>query len=390
MNWYRTANNKPFPRYFTALEGNDWGDTAYIFYWSPTQPGYAVSHDGNNLGEIVDFGEAQQMVAKGKWQEISEELAFSLISFYLRFPRYFRPKYPTPDQPALLIAVNSNNTVVYHHGKKPIRSNVTNLFVCLEQVKTGQLVEINSAQAQQIVSGENIPPSEFVLSRYEAKMQKNAVGKKYPRYYLRVGEAFKNDIAYIKINHESHSDCGARWDNAEGICYGGTRVRLKISQNQADRYVQSGDWQEVTESEAACFLNDVKKSEFTFGTSQKQLLQHAENSAEQPNDYLPPNFNRNERGSCMYAAELITKKLLENGRHDFQVVEGWIAFGYEWDEAHTWIEFSDGKKLDPTLGQWEHPLEDVQYTRIKKRYTPEQYLQLCQKHPETNPENFYH
>jgi len=101
---------------------------------------------------------------------------------------------------------------------------------------------------------------------------------------------------------------------------------------------------------------------------------------------LPSDFDTAELGSCMRAAELAVRGLLEQGIEDFVVVEGWISFGFDEDSdwAHTWIERGD-KIWDPTKEQFAamgYDLNDMEYVRIKDTYTPREYLQLCDKHPE--------
>lgn len=102
-----------------------------------------------------------------------------------------------------------------------------------------------------------------------------------------------------------------------------------------------------------------------------------------------------QKGSCMTAAEWITTNFLKQGIIDFKVVEGWVKFkkegGEEYDSPrfqHTWIE-KDGKIIDPTLKQfngWD--LNSVWYYRRKKRYDPQEYLDLSEKYPVYKPERF--
>ena len=98
---------------------------------------------------------------------------------------------------------------------------------------------------------------------------------------------------------------------------------------------------------------------------------------------LPDTF-KSDHGSCMLAAEILTKKLLSMGRKDFIVVEGYITFpSVEWDEEHTWIEMYDGEKVDPTKNQW--GIKNIIYLKEKrKEYTPQEYLSLCENYPEEN------
>ena len=88
-------------------------------------------------------------------------------------------------------------------------------------------------------------------------------------------------------------------------------------------------------------------------------------------------------GSCMLAAQEITHELLSKGIKNFTVIEGYITFkNVEWTEQHTWIELGDGKIIDPTRTQWGSKQEWMIYLKNKqKRYTPEQYLSLCEKYP---------
>lgn len=102
---------------------------------------------------------------------------------------------------------------------------------------------------------------------------------------------------------------------------------------------------------------------------------------------LPKNFNPYSIDSCMYAAELLTKKLIDQGIKDFKIIEGFIKIkGVEGKFMHTWIETSEGK-VDPTIKQFfpkdvddEYIKSKVQYL-VKKRYTSEEYQNLCQKYP---------
>lgn len=97
---------------------------------------------------------------------------------------------------------------------------------------------------------------------------------------------------------------------------------------------------------------------------------------------LPSNF-KPDIGSCMLAAELITKQLLSKGYEDFTVVEGYITFPtVEWEggDTHTWIETAEGEIIDPTKSQWGINSEII-YLPKRKEYTPQEYLSLCEEHP---------
>lgn len=94
------------------------------------------------------------------------------------------------------------------------------------------------------------------------------------------------------------------------------------------------------------------------------------------------NINCSEKGSCMVVAELLTQAFLINNYKTFKVIEGYVWFGdYYNRHQHTWIKIN-GKIIDPTLIQFKHwNLKKVKYGKIKKKYTPQQYLDLCQLFP---------
>jgi len=95
-----------------------------------------------------------------------------------------------------------------------------------------------------------------------------------------------------------------------------------------------------------------------------------------------------ELGSCMVWVENKTKELLDKGLEDFIVVEGYVYFlgEYENRAQHTWIELSNGKKMDDTIDQfekWGIDPEDVEYLPYgRKEYSPQEYLDLCEQFPE--------
>lgn len=99
-------------------------------------------------------------------------------------------------------------------------------------------------------------------------------------------------------------------------------------------------------------------------------------------------INCNSLGVCMLATELITKKLVENGINNFTIIEGYVK-GKQWHskDAHTWIELDNIEKeiIDPTLKQF-NQIGGGPFKRIGpyKRYTPQQYIELCKKYP--NPQ----
>ena len=102
---------------------------------------------------------------------------------------------------------------------------------------------------------------------------------------------------------------------------------------------------------------------------------------------LPRTFNP-DIGSCMLAAEILVKKLINLGRNDFKVIEGYITFPtVDWNDQHTWIEMDDGEIIDPTSNQW--GIKNIVYLRQKrKEYAPKEYLELCDKHPIENASKY--
>lgn len=103
---------------------------------------------------------------------------------------------------------------------------------------------------------------------------------------------------------------------------------------------------------------------------------------------FPTEFNRGALGSCMAAAEIATKYLLNRGIKNFKIVEGWVSLyphqtKHEWS-SHTWIEFSNGKIFDPTKKQWAvwgFDPNKTDYKKVHKVYTPEDYLNVCTTEP---------
>ena len=99
-------------------------------------------------------------------------------------------------------------------------------------------------------------------------------------------------------------------------------------------------------------------------------------------DKVAATLHCDQGGSCPLFAEEATKEFLKNGIQNFVVVEGWVKAKTEshWRQ-HTWIEI-EGQKIDPTFIQFNH-LGEIKYvTRVKKRYSPGEYMALCAKYPE--------
>ena len=104
---------------------------------------------------------------------------------------------------------------------------------------------------------------------------------------------------------------------------------------------------------------------------------------------FPKAFNRHNLGSCMKAAEYALKYFYSKGIYNFKVVEGWVSLYSDQEEndwsKHTWIEFSNGRVFDPTKNQWKEwgfDPDDVKIMKVKKKYSPEEYISLCELTPE--------
>jgi hypothetical protein len=100
---------------------------------------------------------------------------------------------------------------------------------------------------------------------------------------------------------------------------------------------------------------------------------------------FPKDFNRHNLGACLSAAAMATVYFLEKGITNFKIVEGWVSMYPDQEEdewsSHTWIEFDNGRKFDPTKKQWEKwgfDVKNTKYERVVRTFTPEQYVKLCQ------------
>lgn len=121
----------------------------------------------------------------------------------------------------------------------------------------------------------------------------------------------------------------------------------------------------------------------------KVYLRYDNPVKENINYKLPKGFQSSKLGSCMVAIEHITKNWLSKGFTDFFVVEGYVLFSPLDDPdnkaSHIWIELSNGKKIDPTIDQfkqWGYSKDQLEYSTNNKKYTPNEYLELCQQFPD--------
>ena len=81
------------------------------------------------------------------------------------------------------------------------------------------------------------------------------------------------------------------------------------------------------------------------------------------------------------------------------MIEGWVLLYNEVVvNAHTWIQFNNGKKLDPTKSQFDknefvNYVDDSKYRNpnyskpfITKTYTPKEYIEFAEKNEANTPE----
>lgn len=127
-----------------------------------------------------------------------------------------------------------------------------------------------------------------------------------------------------------------------------------------------------------------------FNTNHEKKITHIQDDTRRTRKYInesmfPKDFNRHNLGSCMSAAALATTHLKSKGITEFKIVEGFVSMypdqePEDWS-AHTWIEFNNGKKFDPTKNQWKHwgfDPKETQYEKVVRKFTPDQYEKLCQ------------
>jgi hypothetical protein len=97
-------------------------------------------------------------------------------------------------------------------------------------------------------------------------------------------------------------------------------------------------------------------------------------------------------GSCMLFAELFNRYVIENNPElmgYYKVVEGYVS-PEEYSGIrlqHTWVELNNGDKIDPTFKQFsahDNPFGGRYFykKRVKNKYTPLEYEDLCLKYPE--------
>lgn len=92
-------------------------------------------------------------------------------------------------------------------------------------------------------------------------------------------------------------------------------------------------------------------------------------------------LNSNTKGSCTAFAELSADHIVHHKLSNFEIIEGYVTFDdFNNTFQHTWVTYKL-QIIDPTLVQFSGcDLNDVQY-KVKKKYTPEQYIELSKKHP---------
>jgi hypothetical protein len=97
--------------------------------------------------------------------------------------------------------------------------------------------------------------------------------------------------------------------------------------------------------------------------------------------------NIERSGSCMLFAELFNRYVIENHPElieSYKIVEGYVSpEKYPYIKyTHTWVELNNGDKIDPTFKQFSVNGKHFYKKRIKNKYTPFEYENLCLKHPE--------
>lgn len=154
-------------------------------------------------------------------------------------------------------------------------------------------------------------------------------------------------------------------------------------------------WNQIPDGDSVDSLNYwIKKNTGKTNPQHNRLLPYADDSFkishEVDEQMFPKEFDRHKLGSCMAAAELATKYLLKKGIKNFKIVEGWVSLSPDladdesaW-ETHTWIEFENGKKFDPTRKQWRtwgYDPDGVEIQKTGKKYSPDEYLDTCEWEP---------
>lgn len=122
----------------------------------------------------------------------------------------------------------------------------------------------------------------------------------------------------------------------------------------------------------------------------KQII---EESKTIPTTELLYGLNLEVSGVCMLVAEKIAKYAIDNDI-DIIIYEGHAKFekyingnsANSIKYQHTWCEYIDGPKIDPSIIQFARPgveldISTIKYIKSKKRYTPKEYLELCEKYP---------
>lgn len=112
-------------------------------------------------------------------------------------------------------------------------------------------------------------------------------------------------------------------------------------------------------------------------------------------ELLPEKYEVSRLGSCMLAALLICVNLIESGRNNIEVVEGWIQYLDEDGEydlslrfQHTWI-LADGELIDPTFEQFSSYTKDYFFERlIKKVYPAKLYVSTFEMN-DSDPSKYF-
>jgi len=85
-----------------------------------------------------------------------------------------------------------------------------------------------------------------------------------------------------------------------------------------------------------------------------------------------------EYGICAALAYELTRAFLSNDIDDFVVREGWVDEGDQIPSAHTWIEMSDGREIDPSFPKV-FGSEATKTADIQATFRPREFLEYAEE-----------
>ncbi len=117
-------------------------------------------------------------------------------------------------------------------------------------------------------------------------------------------------------------------------------------------------------------------------------IEQSENELETEVLKALPHLNFANSGSCVLVALELTKYLTQKGINNFKVMEGWVKPIRDKRRKleHTWIEFDNGDKLDPSFIQFIINLginkEELMYhEKVKEVNNPQDYMNWFKEKP---------